>query len=96
MFVVTLTYVKDLESVDRLIPAHIEWLERQYSAGVFLASGRRVPRTGGIILANGVTREELEDVLQEDPFNKAMVAEYEIIEFIPSMTNYQLSFLKEV
>ncbi|WP_323916952.1 YciI family protein [Aeromonas caviae] len=47
MFVVTLTYVKPLAEIDALIPAHIAWLERQYAAGHFLASGRRVPRIGG-------------------------------------------------
>ena len=51
MFVVTLTYVKPLAETDALIPAHIAWLERQYAAGHFLASGRRVPRVGGVILS---------------------------------------------
>ncbi|MGL5038932.1 MAG: YciI family protein [Aeromonas sp.] len=95
MFVVTLTYVKPLEMVDRFIAAHIEWLERQYDAGLFLASGRRVPRIGGVILANGLTRAVLEEVLAEDPFQQAEVAEYEIVEFVPSMTADRLSFLKE-
>ena len=70
MFVVTLTYVKPLAEIDALIPAHIAWLERQYAAGHFLASGRRVPRVGGVILAQGVSRDALEAMLAEDPFHK--------------------------
>ena len=66
MFVVTLTYVKPLAEIDALIPAHMAWLERQYAAGHFLASGRRVPRVGGVILAQGVSRDALEAMLAEE------------------------------
>ena len=52
IYVVVLTYIKPLEEVDRAIPAHIEWLKKGYADGLFLASGRRIPRTGGVILAS--------------------------------------------
>ncbi|MCX4748394.1 YciI family protein [Kitasatospora sp. NBC_01287] len=86
MFVVTLTYTAALERIDELVPAHVEWLDQNYAAGVFLASGRRVPRTGGVILAQAASPEALAAVLAEDPFNKAGVAEYQVVEFLPTKT----------
>ncbi|MEW7865198.1 YciI family protein [Aeromonas diversa] len=94
MFVVTLTYVKPIAVIDELIPAHVEWLKAHYAAGHFLASGRRVPRNGGVILADGLTREALDRVLAGDPFRQAAAAEYEVTEFVPSMTAPQLESLR--
>ncbi|OAT60913.1 hypothetical protein M993_00387 [Obesumbacterium proteus ATCC 12841] len=36
-----------------------------------------------MILAKGMTRIELESLIKEDPFHRAGVAQYEIIEFTP-------------
>ncbi|MFM5313194.1 YciI family protein [Aeromonas caviae] len=95
MFVVTLTYVKPLAEIGALIPAHIAWLERQYAAGHFLASGRRVPRVGGVILAQGVSRDALEAMLAEDPFKQAEAADYQVVEFVPTMTSAKAACLRE-
>jgi hypothetical protein len=57
MFVVLLTYEKDLAEVDRLMREHMRFVQEQYDAGVFVVSGRRVPRTGGVILARARTSE---------------------------------------
>ncbi|WP_329564918.1 YciI family protein [Kitasatospora sp. NBC_01266] len=86
MFVITLTYTVPLERIDELIPAHVEWLDRNYAAGTFLASGRREPRTGGVILAQAASPAALHAVLAEDPFNKAGAAQYQVVEFLPTKT----------
>ncbi|MGF1431457.1 YciI family protein [Kitasatospora sp. LaBMicrA B282] len=86
MFVVTLTYTAPLDRIDELIPDHVAWLDRYYEAGIFLASGRRVPRTGGVILAQAESAAQLEAVLAEDPFGRAGVAEYQVVEFLPTKT----------
>ena len=85
MFIVTLTYKRSLEEVDSHLDAHVAYLKQEYANGSFIASGRKVPRTGGIILCNSKTRAELEAILAKDPFNIAGIAEYDIMEFIPSM-----------
>lgn len=36
-----------------------------------------------MILAKGMTRTELETLIEEDPFHRAGVAQYEITEFMP-------------
>ncbi len=91
MFVVVLSYTKPIEDIDRLRPVHLEFLDRYYAQNVFLASGRQVPLKGGVILAHGVGRAELEAILREDPFYTEQVANYEIIEFDATKYNAALA-----
>ncbi len=86
MFIVSVTYLQPLEVVDHHLPAHIGFLDDYFARGIFIASGRKVPRTGGFILAGGVSREEIAAIVEEDPFKRNGVASYEITEFAPSKT----------
>lgn len=92
MFVVSLTYHQPIDVVDALTESHKDWLKKYYAQGVFIASGRKVPRTGGIILAKSITHAELDKILAEDPFNA--VANYDVIEFVPSMAIESVEALK--
>ncbi|MCP2121707.1 YciI family protein [Enterobacter mori] len=85
VYIVILTYIKPLEEVDAAIPAHVEWLKKGYAEGIFLASGRRIPRNGGIIIAKSESPASLEERLREDPFQALKLATAEIILFEPSM-----------
>lgn len=85
MFIIDLVYVKPLEEVDANVEAHVVFLKEQYAKGFFIASGRKVPRTGGVILAKADSRSLLEEIIEKDPFKKSGVAEYHITEFIPSL-----------
>jgi uncharacterized protein YciI len=84
MFIVTLKYLADLSEVDAALPEHVAWLDQQYADGVFIASGRQVPRVGGLILAISTTREDLDRRLALDPFGHLGLAEHTVIEFAPS------------
>ena len=90
IYVVVLTYIKPLEEVDRAIP---EWLKKGYADGLFLASGRRIPRTGGVILAKCDSRETLQARLSQDPFQQLGLARTEIIPFEASMASPALQSL---
>jgi uncharacterized protein YciI len=94
MFVVTLSYTAPLERIDELLPAHREWLDRGYAAGLLLASGPLQPRTGGLLIARAADRAALDAALAEDPFGIAGVAEYEVREFTPTKTGPELDFLR--
>jgi uncharacterized protein YciI len=91
MFIISIKYTKPAAEIDALLTAHHRFLKEQYAAGVFLMSGRKVPRSGGIILAEAADRADMEAIMQLDPFYGAGVAEYDIIEFIPTMTAEPLS-----
>ena len=84
------------ESID-LDPkqAGTEQLREQYEFGNFLASGRKVPRTGGIILSKVENKSELEKIIEKDPFKINNLADYKLTEFIPSKTCDELNFLME-
>ena len=86
MFVLLLTYLKPLEEVDALMREHVAWLDEHYDAGRFVVSGRRVPRTGGVIVARGDDREEIERIAADDPFVAGGVATCEIVQFRASQT----------
>jgi len=86
MFVVTLRYVKPLEEVEQSLAAHRKWLDDNYALGLFLASGPRLPRTGGVILAQAESEEVLRRELAKDPFCTQGLAEYEVIQFTVSRT----------
>ena len=91
MFIVSLNYIKPLEEIEKYLPAHIQFLEKYYAQGNFVMSGRKIPRTGGVIIINAENRAQAENIISEDPFHQANLAEYTIIEFIPSKTSPDLA-----
>lgn len=95
MFIINLTYKVELAKIDEFLNDHVEFLNEQYELKKFLASGRKIPRTGGIILSNVASKAELEKIIEKDPFKKNDLADYELIEFVPGKTCDELKFLME-
>ncbi len=81
MFVIELIYKVDLPQIDAQMKAHVAWLDKHYAAGTFVLSGRKVPRDGGVILANGHDRAAIEAIVRTDPFVANELADYKVIEF---------------
>ena len=81
MFVIELVYTADLATIDAHMTAHVRFLKKYYASGNFLVSGRKVPRDGGIILAVGKDRLEIEAIVEEDPFFANGLADFRIVEF---------------
>jgi len=95
MFLILLNYKKPLAEVDRFVDEHRSFLEHHYALGHFLLSGRKEPRDGGVILAQAKLRSEIETIVRSDPFFREGIADYEIVEFLPSLSATSLSALKE-
>ncbi|MFD0765142.1 YciI family protein [Mucilaginibacter lutimaris] len=93
MFIISLKYIVPLEELDRHMAAHVNYLKKYYKADVFLMSGRKVPRTGGIIIAQADSKDILEQIIAEDPFHKHKLAEFEITEFLTSQYHPDLKDL---
>lgn len=87
MFIFNLTYVRPLSEVERLLPAHIRFLDEHYKKHLFMCSGRKIPRTGGIILCNCDKMDRARAIMEKDPFYKEGIARYEIIAFTPSRSS---------
>jgi uncharacterized protein YciI len=81
MFVIELTYKASLVEIDARMAAHVVFLKKYYASGNFLVSGRKIPRDGGIILAVGRSRRDIEAIVEEDPFYEHGLADFRIIEF---------------
>ncbi len=85
MFIISITYIRPPEDVENHLKAHRDFLKIQYANGHFITSGRKVPVTGGIILAKANSIEELNNIIIRDPFYIEKIASYEVIEFTPTM-----------
>ena len=93
MFIVNLTYVVPLAKIDATMVEHVEFLNKYYKANAFVASGRKVPRTGGIILVLAQSKAEVEAIMTEDPFCVHKLAEFTITEFLTSQAHADLKKL---
>jgi len=93
MFIINLNYIVPLEQLDAHMTDHVKFLRLYYKKNVFVASGRKVPRTGGIILALAKSKEEVEQIISEDPFYIHKLAEFSITEFLTSQYHPELKKL---
>ncbi|PDT39109.1 GTP cyclohydrolase [Rhizobium sp. M10] len=93
MFILSLTYLKSNDEADRYMEPHMAWVKEGYAKGWFLASGRKIPRTGGVVLAIG-DRAAIEAYVAADPFTIHGVAAYDITELAVTTTAEGLEILK--
>ena len=68
MFILLSKYIKPVEEIDKELENHIKYLDKYYSLGKFVCSGRRNLRIGGVILWK-CENEEVKEILKEDPFS---------------------------
>ncbi len=87
MFIIDLHYIVPLDQLDAHMSEHVKYLHKYYKLNMFVASGRKVPRTGGIILALAKSKEEVEQIINEDPFITHKLAEFSITEFLTSQSH---------
>ncbi len=84
MFIANLKYKKSIEEVNKVLEAHLEYLDKYFEKGKFICTGKKsFPELGGVILFNSNNLEEAKKILYEDPFYVEEIADYEIIEFQP-------------
>jgi uncharacterized protein YciI len=95
MFLVLLEYQKSSEVMDQYVVAHRAHLATQFAAGKLVMSGPQVPRNGGVIIARLGAREEVDAMMQADPFISSGVATYRAIEFVARATHPELAAFAE-
>lgn len=89
MFIAILTYRKPLEEVDCFLQVHRDYLAEHYAAGDFIASGPQNPRIGGVIMIKADNRVAVDTIISQYPFNINGIADYQIVEFSPTMFSKQ-------
>lgn len=87
MFIIDLHYIVPLDQLDAHMTDHVKYLHKYYKLNMFIASGRKVPRTGGIILALAKSKEAVDEIIQEDPFYIHKLAEFRVTEFLTSQSH---------
>ncbi|ESQ76862.1 YciI family protein [Asticcacaulis sp. AC402] len=93
MIIATLTYKVSTEDLDHHIDAHREWLTAGIESGHLLAAGRKVPRTGGMLLVRGEL-DEVKAWAATDPFAVRGLADYDFTEVAVTLTADGLAGLK--
>jgi uncharacterized protein YciI len=89
MCVVLLDYVAPLDAIDAALPRHGEWLTAGFAAGHILTCGRRVPRTGGVIVMRG-DADSVAALSDDDPFIAEGLATRTVIPFTAGMATTAL------
>ena len=91
---VFLRYTGTEEDAEPFVAAHVEYLNRNHAAGIFVLSGQTEPTEfGGVIVAVGVERRQVEAITAQDPFVVGGVGRYEIVSVRPSRVHPALTEL---
>lgn len=90
MYILILKYKSGLNEIDNALPAHVEYLNKYYALGNFICSGAQKPRVGGVIVCTANDRATVDNIIAEDPFYVKKLADYEVIEFLPTMYTDEL------
>ena len=82
MVAIELSYKTSLDQVNRHLDAHRAFLQRYYDQGLFVASGAKIPRDGGVFLAV-CDAKRAKEIIADDPLCKHGAAEYRTMAFDP-------------
>ncbi len=93
MFILNVSYLKPPSQVEPHIASHGAWLAQHVGEGTFLFAGPKPSGLGGVIAAQDIERARLMEILAEDAYVRAGVAEYQIIEFACKLTQPALASL---
>jgi uncharacterized protein YciI len=93
MYILFINPTRSPEELAPAFPAHSEFLNSYVKVGKFILTGGLTARPAGMVLANVNSEDELKALLEEDPFVRQQLADYEVIEFKPSRYHESLASL---
>ncbi|QSX36977.1 YciI family protein [Shewanella sedimentimangrovi] len=85
MYLVDMCFTEPDKLTAELTAQHRQYLAKEYESNRLLFGGRKVPRTGGIIISRHDTEKALRQMLDADPFIQSGAVSYTITEFVPVM-----------
>jgi uncharacterized protein YciI len=71
------TYLQPPDVVEQTRPAHLEFLKAEIDAGRLLLAGRQEDGSGGMLITADMSAEDAQDIVDRDPYTRAVVARYE-------------------
>lgn len=93
MFIVLLKFSDNKGQASQFIAGHNAWIKNGFDDGVFLMVGSLQPQLGGTLLAHNLSRSELENRVNDDPFVAQNIVSAEILEVSPAKVDQRLAFL---
>lgn len=93
MFVILLRFSHNKAQAGQFMDGHNAWIRQGFDDGVFLLAGSLQPKQGGAILAHGVSLEDLQERVRQDPFVAEEVVSAETLEITPAKADERLKFL---
>ena len=79
--VLTSTYLQPPDVIGQTRPAHLEFLENEVAAGRLLLAGRKESGAGGVLITGDLSAEDVQDLVERDPYTQAGVARYDVAGF---------------
>lgn len=95
MYLAHFTFSSNMDAAAEHIAGHEDWVRKSAEDGYILLVGRTQPEPGGVLLAAGISLEDLQARLAEDPFVAHDVVAVKITEIAPQLTDPRLAFLME-
>ncbi len=93
MFAIFLKFAENRARAPEFMAAHKAWIKQGFDDGVFLMVGSLQPNMGGAVLAHGVSRDDIETRVNDDPFVVEGIVTVEILEISPARADQRLDFL---
>jgi len=96
MLLIISTYTAELARIEPHRKTHSEWVSKYIDRGIFLLAGPKKTKSGGVILAKSIDKEELKTILSEDSYEEAGVVESQIVEFDCVLSQPELAQLSGI
>lgn len=74
--ILTLTYLQPTDVVDQTRPAHLDWIKDEVARGRLLLAGRKEDQTGGVLITADIDVADAEDLITNDPYQRAGLVSY--------------------
>ena len=75
------TYLQPPDVVAQTRPAHLEFLKTETEAGRLVLAGRQEDGSGGVLITADISAEDVQDIIDRDPYTHAGAASYERLSF---------------
>jgi uncharacterized protein YciI len=93
MFIVLLRFSDNKGQASEYMEGHNEWIKSGFDEGVFLLVGSLQPGLGGGIIVHNTSLNELETMVNDDPFVAQNIVRAQILEISPANADERLQFL---
>ena len=92
MFVILLKFSTNKGKAGQFMERHNAWLRDGFEKGIFVLSGSIQPKAGGAVLAHNATPEQIQAIVNDDPFVAEDVVSVEVVEISASKSIPELEF----